>query len=45
MTTPVLIFDRFSSYGLSYSAPVAAVIIGLSAVVFLIIRFIANRFD
>jgi molybdate/tungstate transport system permease protein len=45
MTTPVLIFDRFSSYGLSYSAPVAAVIIGLSAVVFLIIRFIVNRFD
>jgi molybdate/tungstate transport system permease protein len=45
MTTPVLIFDRFSSYGLRYSAPVAAVIIGLSAVVFLIIRFIANRFD
>jgi len=45
MTTPVLIFDRFSSYGLSYSAPVAAVIIGFSAIVFLIIRFIANRFD
>jgi molybdate/tungstate transport system permease protein len=45
MTTPVLIFDRFSSYGLSYSAPVAAVIIGFSAMVFLIIRFIANRFD
>jgi molybdate/tungstate transport system permease protein len=43
MTTPVLIFDRFSSYGLSYSVPVAAVIIGLSGVVFLIIRFIANR--
>lgn len=45
MTTPVLIFDRFSSYGLSYSAPVAAVIIGFSAMVFLVIRFIANRFD
>ncbi|KYJ87655.1 ABC transporter permease [Sulfurovum riftiae] len=43
MTTPVLIFDRFSSYGLSYSAPVAAVIIGLSAIVFFIIRFIANK--
>jgi molybdate/tungstate transport system permease protein len=43
MTTPVLIFDRFSSYGLSYSVPVAAVIIGLSGLVFLLIRFIANR--
>jgi len=45
MTTPVLIYDRFSTYGLDYSAPVAAVIIGLSAVVFLLIRFIVNRFE
>jgi len=43
MTTPVLIFDRFNSYGLSYSAPVAAVIIGFSMMVFLIVRFITNR--
>lgn len=45
MTTPVLIFDRFSSYGLSYSAPVAAVIVGFSAIVFLIIRYIVNKLD
>ena len=43
MTTPVLIFDRFNSYGLSYSAPLAAVIIGFSMLVFLIVRFITNR--
>jgi molybdate/tungstate transport system permease protein len=43
MTTPVLIFDRFNSYGLSYSAPVAAVIIGFSVLVFLVVRFITNR--
>ncbi len=43
MTTPVLIFDRFNSYGLSFSAPVAAVIIAFSVVVFLIVRFITNR--
>lgn len=43
MTTPVLIFDRFNSYGLNFSAPVAAVIIGFSVVVFLIVRFITNR--
>lgn len=43
MTTPVLIFDRFNSYGLSFSAPVAAVIIGYSVVVFLIVRFITGR--
>ncbi len=43
MTTPVLIFDRFNSYGLSFSAPVAAVIIGFSVVVFLVVRFITGR--
>ncbi len=43
MTTPVLIFDRFNSFGLSYSAPLAAVIIGFSMFVFLIVRFITNR--
>lgn len=43
MTTPVLIFDRFNSYGLNYSAPVAAVIIGFSVVVFVIVRFITSR--
>lgn len=43
MTTPVLIFDRFNSYGLSYSAPVAAVMIIVSVAVFLAIRAINNR--
>ncbi len=43
MTTPVLIFDRFNSYGLSFSAPVAAVIVGFSVVVFVIVRFITSR--
>lgn len=43
MTTPVLIFDRFNSYGLSYSAPVAAVIVGFSILVFLFVRFVTNR--
>lgn len=43
MTTPVLIFDRFNSYGLSFSAPVAAVIIGFSIVVFLIVRYTTSK--
>ncbi len=43
MTTPVLIFDRFTSFGLSFSAPVAAVIIGFSILVFVVVRFITNR--
>lgn len=43
MTAPVLIYDRFTSYGLSYSAPVAALMIMLSIIVFLVVRFVNNR--
>ena len=43
MTAPVLIYDRFTSFGLQYSAPVAAVMIILSIMVFLTVRFINNR--
>lgn len=43
MTAPVLIYDRFTSFGLSYSAPVAALMIILSICVFLFVRFINNR--
>lgn len=43
MVAPVLIYDRFTSYGLSYSAPVAAVMIAVSATTFLVIRGLNNR--
>ncbi|MFY9073432.1 molybdenum ABC transporter permease [Malaciobacter mytili] len=43
MTTPVLIFDRFNSYGLSFSAPVATVIIAFSVIVFLVVRFTTSK--
>lgn len=43
MTAPVLIYDRFTTYGLSYSAPVAALMIILSIIVFLSVRFVNNR--
>lgn len=43
MTAPVLIYDKFTSFGLSYSAPVAAVMIILSIMVFLSVRFVNNR--
>lgn len=43
MTAPVLIYDRFTSFGLKYSAPVAAVMIILSICVFLSVRYINNR--
>lgn len=44
MTAPVLIYDRFTSYGLSYSAPVAAIMILFSIFVFLVVRGINNRY-
>lgn len=43
MTAPVLIYDRFTSFGLSYSAPVAALMIFFSILVFLGVRLINNR--
>ena len=43
MVAPVLIYDRFTAYGLSYSAPVAAVMIAVSVMVFLSIRIWNNR--
>lgn len=43
MIAPVLIYDRFNSYGLSYSAPVAAVMIAVSMATFLLIRGLNNR--
>jgi len=43
MIAPVLIYDRFNSYGLAYSAPVAAVMIAVSLTTFLLVRGLNNR--
>jgi len=43
MVAPVLIYDRFTSYGLGYSAPVAAIMIIVSIFIFLSVRFVNNR--
>lgn len=43
MVAPVLIYDRFNNYGLSYSAPVAAVMIVVSLTTFMIVRGLNNR--
>lgn len=43
MIAPVLIYDRFNSYGLAFSAPVAAVMIAFSMSTFLLIRGLNNR--
>lgn len=43
MAAPVLIFERFTSYGLKYSTPVAAIMVLASLSVFTVLRFINNR--
>lgn len=43
MVAPVLIYDRFTSYGLGHSAPVAAIMIIISIFIFLSVRFVNNR--
>ncbi len=45
MIAPVLIYDRFVNFGLSYSAPVAAIMIVFSVIIFLSIRWLNNRFN
>lgn len=42
MTAPVMIYDRFNSFGLSYSLPVAAIMIIISIIIFALIRIINN---
>jgi len=45
MIAPVLIYDKFINFGLDYSAPVAAVMIIFSIIVFIIVRFLNNKFN
>lgn len=46
MTTPVMIFERFNSYGLSYSRPVAIVFIIICLLIFTLMRlFVKERQD
>ncbi|HHV04276.1 MAG: ABC transporter permease [Bacteroidales bacterium] len=43
MTTPVLIFDRFNSYGLDYARPVAVLFIIICIVVFIALRLLGKK--
>jgi molybdate/tungstate transport system permease protein len=38
MTTPILIFDRFNSFGLDYARPVAAIFIVITLLLFFVLR-------
>lgn len=42
MVTPVLIYERFESYGLTYARPVAAIVILISLLIFVAIRLAAK---
>lgn len=44
MVTPVLIWDRFTSYGLAYARPVAVMFITVCLVIFVLLRLLSNRF-
>ena len=43
MTAPVLIFDRFQSFGLAYARPVAVLFVGICLAVFIGLRLLGGR--
>ena len=43
MTAPVLIYDRFTSFGLRYATPVAVLFVLVTLVLFVAMRFLAAR--
>lgn len=43
MTTPVLIFDRFNSFGLSYARPVAVIFVTITLILFVLLRIYQKR--
>jgi len=45
MVTPVMIWDRFTAFGLSYSRPVAALFILVCLIFFVLLRILATRYQ
>jgi molybdate/tungstate transport system permease protein len=43
MTTPVLLYERFGTFGLRYARPVAAVFVLVCLAFFVVLRFLARR--
>jgi molybdate/tungstate transport system permease protein len=43
MTAPVLVYERFETYGLNYSRPVAVILILIAIIVFVILRLFLYR--
>ena len=42
MTTPVLVFDRFTSYGLNYARSAAVLLILICVAVFIVLRLVSH---
>ncbi len=42
LTAPVMIYDRFNSFGLSYALPITSLMVGISIVIFIAVRIINN---
>lgn len=45
MITPVLIYERFGAFGLSYARPVAVVFICVCIAFFILLRMLSSRYD
>ncbi len=45
MTAPVMIYERFTAYGLKYSQPIAVWLIIISFVLFIILRLLSKSID
>jgi molybdate/tungstate transport system permease protein len=43
MVTPVLIFERFGSFGLNYARPVAVLFVAIALVFFIMLRFLSRN--
>jgi molybdate/tungstate transport system permease protein len=43
MVTPILIYDRFNTFGLKYAQPVAIIFIAVSLTVFIAFRLLASK--
>jgi molybdate/tungstate transport system permease protein len=45
MIAPVLVYERFETYGLNYARPIAVILILISVLVFVVLRIIAYKGD
>ncbi|MFA7116403.1 MAG: ABC transporter permease [Bacteroidales bacterium] len=43
MTAPVLIFDRFNSFGLSYARPISIIFVSVCVLVFILLRLLGQK--